>query len=352
MSAAVDYAVLAYQAVKRAKTKGLPSEWCDQLYEWVDWMLINRGLSGNTAANYVQAVTSWMEYLQSVDGDIGNASAVMVNGWQRAEYVERHNGAASRSLSLCALRQFYDWRDMNGMPGNPAKLIKQPRVPKRLPQKFTRDQLRAILGAPDREKAIGVRDFAILLLFLNTGARRSDVVSLDINHMVPRSKSGVVKFTGKGNKERMVPFEGPVVDSLHAWLLMREQFVVPGELALFVGLRRNKGQALGRCGLGDVLNRALKTAGIKKLPGDPYGLHRIRSSYATALYDAGKRIEEIQYLLGHDDINTTRQYIAISERQLQQRLPASFTEDLLGDKKHDTLPAYARGKIGPRIPSE
>lgn len=322
----------------------LPEVFRDMLRRWAEFLAINRGLSANTVENYLHGAGLWITYLLDRDIAVEDATASDVNEWQRLMYVEGEAVSRTRALNLSAVRQFYAWREDEGMKGNPARNIKGPRKPRRLPRKFTDSQLQQIFAVHDRATPMGRRDFALLLFFYNTGARLSEVVDLKLYQLVLKQNTGAVKFFGKGAKERIVPFEGPVVGAMQEWLADRATLAHPDVDAVFIGLNsRSKGQPLGRGGIECVLIRALKRAKITKHRDDPFGIHRMRSTFATALYDVGKDNKTVQYLLGHEKSETTDIYIAISERQLQSRLPASKTEALLGMTKK--VPAYVQEKI-------
>jgi len=318
------------------------------LSDWGEYLAINGGLALKTVENYLHAVAGWIGWLYENDLSLSSARPLNVNAWQRSSFIEANKVSATRTLELTAVRQFYRWRELNEIYGNPAINVRGPKKVKRMPRKLSDKQLRGLFSAPDRTKPIGRRDFAILLFFYNTGARRMDVAGLKMHSLVLRSKTGFVKFISKGGKERIVPFEGPVVSALEEWLVDRHEIAEPDEDNVFVGLNNaHKGGGLADSGVGGVLTRMLKKAGIVKHKDDPFGVHRLRSSYATAVYDDGKDIKTVQYLLGHEKVETTEQYIAISDRQMQQKLPGSRTEELLEGKKN--VPGYIQRKTANRL---
>lgn len=313
------------------------------LQSWGEYLAINEGHSPRTVENYLRGAARWMVYLLSSDIDLNKAASSDVQAWQRAMYTEQSTVSATRSLNLTAVRRFYAWRENAGFPGNPARNIRGPKKPERIPKKFSDDHLRKIFSTCDREKITGRRDLAVLLLIFNTGMRLSEVVGLTLNNLVLKTNVGVVRIFGKGARERILSFEGPAVDLLHDWLADRSQVAGSDVDAVFVGLSgKQKGQRLGVSGIEGVLNRAMKKARIPKVADDPCGVHRLRSNFATALYDSGKDIKSIQHLLGHKRVETTEIYIAISDRHLQQRLPAAKTLELLGGKRH--VPRYVEEK--------
>lgn len=329
--------------LSRPNNATLPYAWISALNDWGQYLAINRGLSLCTLENYLHGMARWMRYLVACGLDLSTAESRHVVEWQRSSFLEHHEVSATRALNLTAVRQFYEWRELSGAAGNPARVVRGPKKVRRMPQKFTDQQLTALFKTPDRTRAMGVRDFAMLLFFYNTGARLMEVAALSANQVVLRKNTAWVKFMGKGRKERIVPFEGPAVDALQEWIVERDKYANQGEDAMFIGLTtRNKGARLKREGVITVMTRALKRAQIKKYQDDPIGLHRIRSSYATALYDSGKDLITIQHLLGHERPDTTQLYLAISDRQLQQKLPGTKTSELLQEAPN--VPGYIKQK--------
>lgn len=339
----------ASQALSRCDRLGLPVEWVDTLYDWVGQLRLVQNLSVNTAANYVRWVREWMVFLREQDLTLEGATPDTVISWQRELALKHRVGANTSALALSAIRQFYGWREVKGLAGNPAANVKGPKKPRRQPRKFSADQLTRLFAGPNREKPIGVRDFALLLFFYATGARREELAGLTLHQLVLKRKTGAVRFHGKGNKERTLTFEGAVVDAMWHWLSEREKVALPGVDTVFVGLGgRSKGRPIAPNGINALMNRLCKRAKIQKQPDDPFGVHRLRSSFATDLYDQGKDIRTIQLLLGHDDINTTMMYIAITDRHMRERMPSARLDQLLGNEKK--VPGYVEQKLRQRQP--
>ena len=340
----------ASQALSVAESKNLNDEWIQSLYEWTSYLRMVRNLSVSTAANYLRWVTDWLVYLKRNDLEVGESKSSNVITWQRDLVLVYNLAANTRGMALTAVRQYYDWRELQNFkinskfPTNPARSVKGPKRGKRQPRKFSDDQLSKLFRAQDIKKTIGIRDRAMLLFFYSTGARREEMTELSLHQLVLKTNTGAVRFLGKGNKERTLSFEGPVVKALYDWLAVRDALGVVDHDAVFVGITsRGKGRRLSVTGINAIINRNCKLAGIKKHPDDPFGVHRLRSSFATDLYDAGKDIRAIQLLLGHDDINQTMTYIAITNRQMQERMPASRVNELLGNKSE--VPGYVQQKV-------
>lgn len=329
------------RVLRRERQQILPVGWIEELQRFGDYMAAVRGLTASSIEVYLHNVAGWMRYLFAAGLAPADAEPYQIIEWQKDLFTSHNMSAPARAKALTTVRQYYAWRELSGKPGNPAANVVGPKKPRRMPQKFTDDHLRAIFNAPDKTKPIGLRDLAILLFFFATGARRMEVANLCTAQLILKTNTGAVRFFGKGKKERIVSFEGPVVDELNAWMLTRSKLDAQDD-AVFVSLsNKSKGKPLGKSGINDVLDRAMRQGGIKKTPDDPFGVHRLRSTFATAMYDAGVDIVAIQHLLGHEQVETTMFYIVISERQLKQRLPARVTQQLL---EGNHVPRYVREK--------
>ena len=307
------------------------------LERWAGDMRISRGLAPNTVGNYLEAVWRLLRWLETQGVALEEAGPEDIEAWNRDLYLVSREKTKTRTLRLTAVRQFFAWRERLGMGLSPARSIPGPRREKRVARKYTRTQVQRMLAACDRETLMGCRDYSVIMFLLATGARRMEVAGLRMDQIELRPRSGAVRFEGKGAKERIITFEGPAIAALRDWLAMREG--LPEILdtdSVWLGLTgRSRGQAFGPAGLWGVIQRAMKAAGIKAEPG--MGLHRFRITFATMLYDeCNYDVRVIQRLMGHEDIETTVQYIAVSDTVTRARMPGSVLAKLSGDTSYDT----------------
>lgn len=308
------------------------------LVDWAAYLRISRSLSHNTVSNYAESVCGFAEWANSAGIGLAAASAGDVDSWMRDCAVNRHESPETLHLRLVAVRQFYSWREGQTGKLSPVRNMKGPKREDRAARKYTKSQLKKILSSCNRDTVLGRRDYAILLFFLYTGARRMEICTLKLQQIELRERVGAVRFSGKGSKERLVSFEGHVIEALRAWLADRDALDVSHN-HVFVGLGGpSPRQPLLAHGLHQVIRRAHRKARIN-LP-DGMALHTLRVTFATALYDQGVGMEEIRDIMGHRDINTTRKYIAISDRQLSTRLASGFLDQVMGTTKK--LPGYVQ----------
>lgn len=329
------------EVMRRVEARGLPARSLAELWLWLAHLVINDGCrAATTGQSYARTVSRFMRWAAGEGVDFTEARITDFDRWQRWLAVECGNRETWRAQQVQALRNFYDWRRSRGLAEtNLASELQGPRVKPKPPKKYTDDQLRKLFVAIGGAQPIKARrDLAIVLLLLTTGARREEVATLRLEQLELQRRVGVVRFNGKGAKEREVPFEGPVVAALQDWLEHREAMDCDFDReAVFVGLTGpTRGQALSLRSYEDLLARHARNAKLRD-----WGIHRFRVTYATQLYDDNYDIETIRALMGHESIETTRRYLAVSERTRRTRLSADRQHRVLGTKPTGT-PMWAR----------
>lgn len=331
-----DFIALALKRAKRRIEAGtLTAEQYAMLVDWMGHVRVSRGLKATTGRVYVDGVCLFLEAMNAASLPLETVTAADVEGWQQWLYLQRRESARTREGRLTAVRQFFDWREWRGFGVSPARVVKGPKKPQPAPRKFSRHQLRAMFATLDREKPQGIRDYALLLFFLATGARRDEVAQLNLTQLVLQQRVGMVHILGKGAKERTLTFEGEAVYAMHNWLAVRDTVEAIDHEAVFLGLSgKHRGRRLNKSGLHGVITRAKKLGKLKLPEGS--ALHMLRSTFATQLYDERGDIEVVRIAMGHDTIETTRRYIAISDRQLRSRISSDFLNDITGGKRNGT----------------
>jgi integrase/recombinase XerC len=227
-------------------------------------------------------------------------------------------GLAKRSAAraLSALRSFYRYLQVHhGIANAVVRAVRTPRLEKRLPSHFRRDEMDALfvhaeaLAAPG--EFTGVRDLAMLELFYSSGLRLSELGGLELRYLDLLTDQ--VKVRGKGRKERIVPIGSKASAALRRYLLARETVVRrPGAEPGAVFLNRNG----KRLGAGTIQKRMHKL--FDAAAGGGRRVHSLRHSFATHLMDAGADLRAVQELLGHASLSTTQIYTHTSVERLKQ----------------------------------
>ncbi|NVD34641.1 site-specific tyrosine recombinase XerD [Marinobacter lutaoensis] len=216
---------------------------------------------------------------------------------------------AARRLS--GLRRFYRYLLREGViDEDPTLQIDSPRLPRRLPDTLTEEDVESLLDAPDPETALELRDKAMLEILYGCGLRVSELTSLRVDQVNVRQ--GVVRITGKGDKERLVPLGEAAVDWLLRYMKEGRPELLQGRAsdALFPGSR---GAAMTRQAFWYRLRHYAVRAGIDK----PLSPHTLRHAFATHLLNHGADLRVVQMLLGHADLSTTQIYTHVARQRLQ-----------------------------------
>lgn len=319
-----------------------------EIWDFAGWLRIVRGLRGaTTVTRYVDVARRFLVWCQRAELHYATLGPQGIEQWQRDLYLQSRNRPSWRSQQLVALRQWYRWRAARQLGPDCTAGVRGPVVRVKAPRKYSKQQLRAILQSAAGPDAQSVRDRALLLVLLCTGGRREEVARLDLQQVELGSRTGLIRFWGKGAKEREVAIEGPVVDAIRQWLVERDRIDPihdPDAVWLSVHRSSHYGRRLLVQGVEDCVARHSRAA---KLPN--WGVHRFRVTFATQLYDAGYDIERIRAVMGHDSIETTRRYLSVSERRRQVRASSQYQRELLGFAGSE-LPSWAKQMEDQRAP--
>jgi integrase/recombinase XerD len=222
-------------------------------------------------------------------------------------------GLSARSVSraLSAVRGFYGFAGSYlGFERDPTADLINPRTGLSLPKTLSEEEVEALLGAPDCGRPLGVRDRAMLELVYASGLRVSEIVSLARDRV--DLSDGILRVTGKGGRERLVPFG----KSAGKWLSLYLSQVRPrldrrGSSSLFLTPR---GSAMTRQRFWQLIQGYGRLAGIRSRLTP----HRLRHSFATHLLEHGADLRALQMMLGHADISTTQVYTQVSRSRLRR----------------------------------
>lgn len=214
---------------------------------------------------------------------------------------------AARARKLSALKSFYKYLTIRTkqLQENPVADLEYPKLRKSLPKYLTMEQSAALLKAVDGPNQ--TRDYAILMLFLNCGIRRSELVGLNITDVYEDR----IRVIGKGNKERFVYFGTPCRKAIDAYLLERNKKILSDNRALF-GSR--DGNRISVTAVHRLVKKALLKAGLDP---DQFSAHKLRHTAATMMLSGGVDVKTVQEVLGHENLNTTQIYTHIENTELK-----------------------------------
>jgi len=213
----------------------------------------------------------------------------------------------SRSRKLSAIKSFYKYLTVRTklLAENPVADLEYPKIRKSLPKYLTLAQASALLQSVSGQNAR--RDYAILMLFLNCGIRRSELVGLNLTDVYEDR----IRVVGKGNKERFVYFGSPCRKAIDAYLIERRELVLTDNRALF-GSRN--GNRISVTAVHRLVEKALLKAG---LDATQFSAHKLRHTAATMMLSGGVDVKTVQEVLGHENLNTTQIYTHIENTELK-----------------------------------
>lgn len=218
----------------------------------------------------------------------------------------------SNARLLSALRHFYRLLQRDGrIAEDPTLLVDAPKLPRSLPKALAEGEVEALLGAP-AENPLGLRDKAMLELMYATGLRVSELVGLRADQV--NLRQGVLRVTGKGGKERLVPIGGEAQFRLQRYIDESRPLLLKGGRvdALFVTARR---AGMTRQMFWTLVKKHALVAGIAAKRISP---HVLRHSFATHLLNHGADLRALQMLLGHSSLSTTQIYTLVAKEGLKR----------------------------------
>jgi integrase/recombinase XerD len=283
----------------------LIDRFCDALW-------LEDGLADLTLAAYrrdLRAFGDWLEKERSremkavVQGDIEAYLA-----WRFAHKTQARSAARYTS----SLKRFY--RHLlreNLITSDPTVNLDSPKLPRSLPKSLTESEVESLLDVPDADTALGLRDRAMLEVLYATGLRVSELVGLGLTAV--SLDAGVLRVTGKGNKERLVPLGEEAVNWVGRYLKKSRPELMEGKQCdqLFVTAR---GAAMTRQAFWYLIKRHARAAGLTR----PLSPHTLRHAFATHLLNHGADLRVVQMLLGHADISTTQIYTHVARERLKK----------------------------------
>ena len=240
---------------------------------------------------------------------------------------------SNRSIArqVTALRGLFNFLCEEGeINGNPAELLSSPQFGDSLPKYLTSQQVNEILETPEPSAKTGRRDKAMLDLLYATGLRVSELIQLRVSDL--EESQGIVRVTGKGNKQRLVPVGREALKSVEAYRTEQRPMLLKGRVSpyLFVTAR---GTRMTRQGFWKLLRIHGKSAGV--FPN--LSPHVLRHTFATHLLEGGADLRSVQTMLGHADIGTTQIYTHVMRSHLRQTV----------DQHH---PRAAKSRVEPKQP--
>ena len=300
---------LSYHETIKGQSQRTISEYYLDLRMFLRFMrLVKDEMPYNTPLDSISIKDLNIEFIKTITiTDIFDFLSYLANDRQSELSVDPGIGAAARARKLSAIKSFYKYLTVRTklLTVNPVKDVEFPKIRKSLPKYLTLEESRLLLSSVRgvNEK----RDYAILMLFLNCGIRRSELVGLNLSDVYEDR----IRVTGKGNKERIVYFGSACKAAIDEYLPERNKKVLSDNRALFGSRDNNR---ISVTAVHRLVKKHMLAAGL-----DPsqYSAHKLRHTAATLMVSNGVDIKTVQEVLGHEHLNTTEIYTHIENTELK-----------------------------------
>lgn len=288
--------------------------WSNALADFRGWLKLERGLSGNTLEAYLRDLGKLAAFLEPAA-----VAPLQVERRHLEEYLiasgELGIGPRSQARWLSAVRAFYRYLILDDQTEqDPSALIDGPKLPRKLPDTLSVEEVQAILESIDVSSPEGARNRAMLEVLYGCGLRVSELTELRWSQCF--LDAGFLRIIGKGDKERLTPIGGEAARQLQDYVQHVRVHVPiqPGEEDLVFLNRR--GKRLSRVMVFKIVKAAAVSAGISKIISP----HTFRHSFATHLVEGGADLRAVQDMLGHASITTTEIYTHLDRSYLRDTM--------------------------------
>lgn len=293
----------------------MPTEFAYLLEEFAGELAVGRGFSPNTVKAYVSDVSDLQSFMESKSqNEIQDLDLELLRDWL---WRVSEKGLTKTTLARksAAARAFTAWlHKQNKIESDPGLKLRSPKASRTLPKVVSREAMSGIFEKLEplavRDNPAGIQDLLVVELLYGSGIRVSELVGLNLEDIDYGRK--ILRVTGKGNKQRMVPYSDPAQDALSSWIREgRSQF--ENEVSNSALLITSRGK---RVGVRQVY--ALVAGLLGETAVGQAGPHALRHSAATHLLDGGADLRAVQELLGHSSLATTQIYTHVSVDRLKQ----------------------------------
>jgi integrase/recombinase XerD len=283
----------------------------NKIDQFIDSIWSEKGLSKLTLSAYKQDLLLFARWLQKQNKSLIEADQSIILQYLGFR-MEEKSSARTNARLLSTIKQFFRYQVRSGQRAdNPSELINAPKITRLLPDSLSEKDMDMLLQAPDIESDYGLRDRCMLELMYSSGLRVSELVSLELNQI--NQNLGLVRLTGKGNKERVIPVGEEALYWLKKYIRQSRAMLVKPKVTTDALFLSSRGSAITRQAFWQHIKKYLIIAGIKT----SFSPHSLRHAFATHLLNHGADLRTVQMLLGHSDLSTTQIYTHIAQARLQ-----------------------------------
>ena len=283
-----------------------------KIEDFLDYLQYERNRSERTVRAYADDLKSFEAFFKNLDGQLSweSVDSDVIRDWMES-MMDKGNTATSVNRRLSAVRSLYRFALSRGyVSRDPAHAVSGPKCQKVLPQYLREKEMNTLLDEQMWEDSYNdMRARTIILLFYSTGIRLSELIGLDDADVDFAEQQ--LKVTGKGDKQRILPFGTELSEALRAYMARRDAEVERKDSAVFLtakGVRMNSQQVRD-----EVRHHLSRVSTLKKRTP-----HVLRHTFATAMLNHEAGIESVKKLLGHSKLSTTEIYTHTTFEQLRQ----------------------------------
>jgi len=291
--------------------KHLPAASQAAIDSFIDALWIEDGLSANTLAAYRRDLTLYAHWLAVERGGAGVNDSTEVDLMAYGQARHAGSKATSSNRRLTVFKRYFRWAlREHHLSQDPTLKLQAARQPLRVPKTLSEAQVEALLRAPDVATPLGLRDRCMLELMYASGLRVSELIGLKAVHL--SLSDGAMRVTGKGAKERLLPFGEEAREWLLRYVAEARGVILKGQVsdALFVTVQ---GGPMSRQMFWKIVKAHALSGGVRV----PLSPHTLRHAFATHLLNHGADLRAVQMLLGHADISTTTIYTHVARERLK-----------------------------------
>lgn len=280
--------------------------------DFLTWCRVERGLSRNSLEAYGRDLEALRSFIEPITGG-GLPQTELLNKYVNQLY---QKDLTSRSIArhMSSLRSFFSFLvTEDRLREDPTEHLTSPKQWSTIPKFLNREQIEKLIGAPDKTKPNGLRDRAMFELLYATGIRVSELINLHLSSL--DAGLGLLRVTGKGNKQRIVPVNPTALAIVNRYLEQGRPALLKGRATPFLFVT-SRGVGMTR----QAFWAAIKLNGRKAGIFHHLSPHVLRHTFATHLLEGGADLRSLQEMLGHADLSTTEIYTHVVRSRLRDTL--------------------------------
>ncbi|PSL26787.1 site-specific tyrosine recombinase XerD [Dyadobacter jiangsuensis] len=288
--------------------------WQSYIKHFKNYLRLERSLSGNSVEAYVRDVEKLEEFLELSKIDVAPARVQEEHLSAFLKYIAELGLAAhSQARMLSGIKAFFKYLLLeNEITEDPTELLESPRLPRKLPDVLSYEEIETMLSAIDHSTPEGTRNRAIIEVLYSSGLRVSELTDLQLTNC--HFDIGFLRIIGKGDKMRLVPIGREAIKYTQIYLDHVRGDIAPQKGSEDIVFLNRRGGQLSRVMIFLMIKDASEKAGIYKNVSP----HTFRHSFATHLIEGGASLRAVQEMLGHESITTTEIYTHLDRDYLRQ----------------------------------